>query len=221
MYIREISETKFVAGEHGSFIEKLLGIACIRLKFYLYSQSILAIMDRRKVLKQIAIATGGLITLPQWMISCGISDSNVHATSFSSIEQQLLASVSDTIIPAENPTAIGSIGALSVGADKYLQKLIDDCYEKDVQDNVKLQLNGLERSAKTKFKRSFAECSQLERQELLLELSSSNVKTEKDFFTLIKSETIRGFNTSQKVMQEYLNYKIAPGHYYGCVDVKA
>jgi len=178
-------------------------------------------MDRRKVLKHLAIATGGLITLPQWMISCGISDSNTHASSFSPAEQQLLASVCDMIIPAGNPTAAGSIGALSVGADKYLQKLIDDCYEKDVQDNVKLQLSGLEKSAKDKFKKSFADCSQSQRQELFSALSSSNVKSEKDFFTLIKSETIRGFNTSQKVMQEYLNYKVAPGHYYGCVDVKA
>jgi len=29
---------------------------------------------------------------------------------------------------------------LSVGVDKYLEKLIDNCYEKDVQDNVKTQL---------------------------------------------------------------------------------
>jgi hypothetical protein len=178
-------------------------------------------MDRRKVLKQLAIASGGLIVLPQWMISCGVSDSNVHTTSFSSVEQQLLASVADAIIPAGNPTTTGTIGALSVGVDKYLQKLIDDCYEKDVQDNVKLQLNGLEKTAKAKFERPYGDCSQLQRQELLLALSSSNVKTEKDFFILIKSETIKGFNTSQKVMQEYLNYKVAPGHYYGCVDVKA
>ena len=178
-------------------------------------------MDRRKVLKQLTIATAGLVTLPQWMISCGISDSNVHTTSFSSDEQRLLAGVADTIIPAGNPIAIGSIGALSVGVDKYLQKLIDDCYEKDVQDNVKLQLKGLEKSAKTKFRKSFVDCTQSQRQELLVALSFSNAKSEKDFFTLIKSETIKGFNTSQKVMQEYLNYKVAPGHYYGCVDVKA
>jgi gluconate 2-dehydrogenase subunit 3-like protein len=173
-------------------------------------------MNRRKVLKQLTIAAGGLITLPQWMASCGISDSGVHASSFSSTEQRLLASVCNTIIPAGN-----AIGALSVGVDKYLQKLIDDCYEKDVQDNVKLRLNDLEKSAKTKFKRSLVDCSQPQRQELLLAFSSSNVKAEKDFFALIKSETIKGFNTSQKVMQEYLNYKVAPGHYYGCVDVNA
>jgi len=173
-------------------------------------------MNRRKALKNLAIATGGLITLPQWMISCGISDTNVHTTSFSAIEQRVLASITDAIIPAGK-----SIGALSVGVDKYLQKLIDDCYEKEVQDNVKRQLNGLEKSAKAVHKKSFADCTQPERQQGLLKLSSSTNKNEKDFFTLVKTETIRGFNTSQKVMQEYLGYKVAPGHYYGCVDVKS
>jgi hypothetical protein len=78
----------------------------------------------------------------------------------------------------------------------------------------------LEDSAKAMNKKSFADCTQKEREELLLKFSTSPVKEEKDFFDSVKSETIRGFNTSQKVMQEYLNYKVAPGHYYGSVDVK-
>lgn len=173
-------------------------------------------MDRRKAIQNLAIVSGGLITLPQWMVSCGLSDSNIHKTSFSIAEQKILASISDTIIPAGN-----SVGALSVGVDKFLQKLIDDCYEKDVQDSFKAQLKGLNESAKATHKASFADCTQPQREELLLKLSASENKTEKDFFHLIKSETIRGFNTSQKVMQEHLGYKIAPGHYYGCVDVKS
>ena len=173
-------------------------------------------MDRRKVIKNIVIISGGLITLPQWMVSCGVSDTAIHQTSFSVAEQKLLASVADTIIPAGN-----SIGALSVGVDKFLQKLIDDCYEKDVQENVKTQLKALDESAKTTQKKSFADCTGAQREQFLLKLSTSTNKTEKDFFDQVKSETIRGFNTSQKVMQEYLDYKVAPGHYYGCVDVKA
>jgi len=173
-------------------------------------------MDRRKAIKNIAIASGGLITLPQWMVSCGISDTNIHRSSFSVAEQKILASITDTILPAGN-----SIGALSVGVDKFLQKLIDDCFEKDAQNNVKTQLKNLEGSAKATNKKSFADCTQAQREQLLLMLSTSTNKEEKDFFDLVKSETIRGFNTSQKVMQEYLGYKVAPGHYYGCVDVKA
>src|SRR5678815_3352993 len=128
-------------------------------------------MNRRKAIRNLAIVSGGLITLPQWIVSCGVSDTTIHQTSFSIGEQEILASITDTIIPAGN-----SIGALLVGVDKFLQKLIDDCYEKDVQDNVKDQLNGLEKSAKTKFKKSFVECSQAERQELFSSLSSSNIK---------------------------------------------
>lgn len=171
-------------------------------------------MNRRKAIKNIAIVSGGLITLPQWMVSCGMSDTTIHQTSFSIAEQKILASITDTIIPAGN-----SIGALSVGVDKFLQKLIDDCYEKDLHDNVKAQLKALEDSAKATNKKSFTDCMQAQRQELLLNLSSSAKKEEKDFFDLVKSETIRGFNTSQKVMQEYLGYKVAPGHFYGSVDV--
>ena len=173
-------------------------------------------MDRRKAIKNLAIVSGTLITLPQWMVSCGVSDTTVHQSSFSVAEQKFLASITDTIIPTGN-----SIGALSVGVDKFLQKLIDDCYEKDAQENVKTQLKGLEENAKTINKISFADCTQAQREQLLLKLSTSTNKAEKDFFDLIKSETIRGFNTSQKVMQEYLGYKVAPGHYYGSVDVKA
>jgi len=173
-------------------------------------------MNRRKAIRNLAIVSGGLITLPQWIVSCGVSDTTIHQTSFSIGEQEILASITDTIIPTGN-----SIGALLVGVDKFLQKLIDDCYEKDVQDNVKTQLNALENSAKAINKKPFVDCTQSQRQELLLKLSTSAKKEEKDFFDLVKSETIRGFNTSQKVMQEYLGYKVAPGHYYGCVDVKS
>jgi hypothetical protein len=56
---------------------------------------------------------------------------------------------------------------------------------------------------------------------MLLTLSSSADKNEKDFFDLMKSETIRGFNTSKEVLVNYQKFKLVPGHYNGCVDVKS
>ena len=177
------------------------------------------LMNRRNALKNMLIASGGLITLPLWM-GCGANDAPAtHLSSFSSTEQKTLGAIADTFIPAGK--AADSIGALSMEVDKFLQKLIDNCYEKDVQDNVKAQLKALNVSSKTSFDKFFDAASQAQRQELLLKLSISANKPEKDFYTLMRSETIRGFNTSKEVMQKYLHYKIAPGHYYGCVDVKA
>ncbi|HEY3405334.1 MAG TPA: gluconate 2-dehydrogenase subunit 3 family protein [Ohtaekwangia sp.] len=173
-------------------------------------------MNRRDSLKRLALAAGGLVVLPSWAREWSVNDIRLHASSFTATEQELLAAVADTIIPPGN-----SIGALSVGVDKFLQKLITDCYDKDVQENVKTQLNNLNAAAQNAFKKSFQGCDQTQRQELLLKFSASTNKPEKDFFDLMKSETIRGFNTSREVMIKYLNYKVAPGHYHGCVDVKA
>jgi len=173
-------------------------------------------MNRRGAVKNLLVGYGGLIAIPFWMEACGISDKNIHATSFSTVEQDMLAKIADAIIPAGN-----SIGALSVGVDKYLQKIIDECYEKPVQDNVKKQLQTLDTSARTAYGNAFTGCTSRQREELLMKCSDSRKKEEKDFFDLIKSETIRGFNTSQKVMQDYFDYQVAPGHYYGCIHVKA
>ena len=173
-------------------------------------------MDRRTTLKKLIIASGGLITLPSWAQNWSIGEITNLPSSFSSASQEILASVTDAIIPPGN-----SIGALSVGVDKFLAKLIANCYEKDVQENVKTQLSALDSAAKNSYGNPFTSCDQTQRQALLLKLSNSEDKNEKDFFTLIKSETIRGFNTSREVMLQYLNYKILPGHFYGCVDVNA
>jgi len=161
-------------------------------------------MNRRESIKYILIATGSVVALPGW------------ADSFSPTEQELLASVTDTIIPQGN-----GLGAVSVAADKYLGKLIDNCLETDVQENIKKQLAVLNANAQSAHQKNFPLCSQKEREALLLRFNDSSDKAGKDFFTLMKSETIRGFNTSREVMLQHLKYKIAPGHYYGCVDVKS
>jgi len=161
-------------------------------------------------------ASGALIALPTWADGWSVSDLTIEASFFSPTEQEMLSNVADTIIPAGN-----SIGALTVGVDKFLQKLFANCYEATVQENIKVQLDGLEASSQRVYGKTFASCDQAQRQELLLRLSVSEKKTEKDFFDLVKSETIRGFSTSKEVMLGYLDYKVVPGHYYGCVDLTA
>jgi hypothetical protein len=173
-------------------------------------------MNRRDSLKMLAIASGGLISLPAWARGWTPGNLGVITSQFTLAEENTLAAVADTIIPAGN-----SIGALSVGVDKFLQKLISDCYDKEVQENVKAQLAALEKSAQSAYGTSFGASDQAQRESMLIKLSNSGIKEEKDFFNLMKSETIRGFSTSKEVMVNYLKYKPAPGHYYGCVDVKA
>ena len=173
-------------------------------------------MNRRDSIKKLAITSGTLIALPSWADGWNAANLSTHTTSVSPTSQETLISVADTIIPAGN-----SIGAITVGVDKFLQKLIDDCYDKEIQENVKVQLAALEEAAQSLYGTPFPICSQIQREGMLLKLSASENSEEQDFFKLMKSETIRGFNTSREVMVNHLKFRQVPGHYYGCVDVDA
>ena len=171
-------------------------------------------MNRRTAFKTLALATGALITLPPWMLSCGMTDKKTHLSSFSPEQQHTLAIVADTIIPAGN-----AIGALSVGVDKYLQKLFDDCYEKEICDNIKSKLDKLQSHTEKPYGSRFSNASQNIREQALLDFLIS--EDTKEIAALIKTETIRGFSTSREVMVDYHGYKVAPGHFYGSVKVNS
>lgn len=173
-------------------------------------------MNRRETIKALMAASGALVTLPSWAQGWTPSQMTALHSAFSASEAQTLTAVADTIIPEGN-----GIGALTVGVDKFLQKLFADCYEIDVQNNIRTQLTSLDEKSNLTYQKSFKDCDQSQREQLLLTLPASEDQNQRDFFELIKSETIRGFRTSREVMVNYLQYKQAPGHYYGCVDVKA
>jgi hypothetical protein len=169
-------------------------------------------VNRRDTIKKLALLSSGMIALPAWANGWHIHQLTGNSV-FDFSEQQILSAAADAVIPAGN-----SIGALSVGVDKFLEKLFSDCYDADVQGNIKKQLNKLENLSVSIYGKSFAATDLLQRQDLLLKLSQGE-QDEKDFFALLKAETIRGFSTSKEVLADHLNYKHIPGHYYGCVDV--
>lgn len=171
-------------------------------------------MDRLEALKTLALASGALVTLPSWAM--GWNDRNLlsYSSDFTPDEQALIANIADTIIPEND-----SIGALSVGVDKFLIRLIDQCYEDDVKKNVKTRLKALNGLALNTSGDPFGACRQQKREELLLTFSNSADEADKNFFNLMKSETIRGFRTSQVVMEDYLGYQVIPDYYNGFVDV--
>ena len=170
-------------------------------------------MNRRNSLKTILATAGSIAALPAWATEWTRQSLPSELGAFSTTEQQMIASIADTIIPKGK-----DIGALAVGVDKFLIGLFENCYETDVQENVRKQIVELNARAKAATGKDFPLCEQAKREELLLSFSTSTDKPAKDFFDLMKSETIRGFNTSKEVMLCYLKYKVVPGHYYGCVN---
>jgi hypothetical protein len=181
-------------------------------------------MDRRKSLKILGGTAAGIagLVLVDWKWQ--LVDQLTHKGFFTLKEVAIISAIADTIIPEGLPPKIPTpnarpIGALSTGTDKYLLRLFEHCYEKEIQDMIKVQLASLNRKSKSQLGKSFDKTSQEEREGLLLSLASSEVEDEKKFFDLMKSQTITGFTTVKEVMADYRGYQVAPGFFKGCVDV--
>ncbi|WP_373524606.1 gluconate 2-dehydrogenase subunit 3 family protein [Aquiflexum sp.] len=181
-------------------------------------------MDRRKSLKILGGTAAGIagLVLVDWKWQ--LVDQLTHKGFFTIKEEELISAIADTIIPVGLPPKVPMpnpipIGALSTGTDKYLMRLFEHCYEKEIQDMIKLQLARLSEKSKKELGKTFSKATQEEREKLLLSMSESENEAEKQFFDLMKSQTITGFTTVKEVMADYRGYQVAPGYYNGCVDL--
>lgn len=171
-------------------------------------------MKRREFIAVTAIGAGALVALPTWAIWWNLNKIPQTTTVFTDLEEELIRAIADAIIPEND-----GLGALSVGVDKFLIHLIDQCYPEEVQQNVKSQIANLNRLSREELGEEIHECDQKTMGLLLVTFQESDDENKRNFFNLMKSETIRGFRTSQVVMEQYLDYNMIPGFYDGCVDV--
>jgi hypothetical protein len=173
-------------------------------------------MQRRTSLKLLGAAGAGIagLALVDWKWQ--ILDRLTHVGFFTYDQEQLLASLADTIIPEGVSGTAGTapIGALSTGTDQFLIKFFEKCLEKEEQEILIQELKALE-------KRGFAALPKLEREAILGEYSKTENENQKKFYELIRANTIFGFTTVREVMVDHLGYQVAPGFYSGCVEVPA
>jgi hypothetical protein len=173
-------------------------------------------MNRRIAVRDLTLALGGLVSIPSW----ATNGWNAHSfqtiqSSFKVNEQNMLEVIVETIIP-ESTTK----GAKSLGVPAFLQKMLQDCYEAPVSENVKNGLAATDATAQKQFAKSFSNCDTSQKQQILLGFEKSEDTKLKEFYSLVKNLTILGYTTSEYVQTEFLHYNMAPGHYYGCVPIK-
>ncbi|MFD2934010.1 gluconate 2-dehydrogenase subunit 3 family protein [Spirosoma flavum] len=160
-------------------------------------------------------AVGGLISLPAWANGWTTETVRPVQQILSRSQASLLAEMVETIIPATNTP-----GAKALNVHQFVQKMVTDCYDKPAQANLQKGLDSLDGLAQTSFSKPFAEGDSAQRTALLTQLAQSTDKASKDFYSLVKNLTIRGYMTSEYVMTNLTHYEFIPGHYYGCVPVK-
>ena len=171
-------------------------------------------MERRQALKAVLMSAAGLITLPAWANSWNPQTVLLPFRFLSSIQENLLEEVVSTLIPeGEKP------GAKSLGVHSFVQKMVVDCYEPKAQEEFKMGLDDIEKTAQLIHNQSFTTLNVAQKEEILRGVSLSADAKQKEFFASIKNLTIQGYTSSEYVMVNHYNYEMAPGHFYGCITV--
>ncbi|RYF76983.1 MAG: gluconate 2-dehydrogenase subunit 3 family protein [Cytophagaceae bacterium] len=159
-----------------------------------------------------ALLAGGLLALPDWANAWTKASLQTANTLLTPPQAETLTEMVDTLIPASDTP-----GAKALNVPDFVQKMVADCYEPVVQQQVKTGLDAVDTVAKASFGQLFTACDTTQRLDILRQLEISPDQNRKEFYALIKNLTIQGYTTSEYVMTKYLNYTMIPGHYYGCV----
>ena len=118
-------------------------------------------MQRRAALKNLLIIAGGTVLLPSCVQQDKKASIPLDHLKLSADQEALLAEIADTIIPKTDTP-----GAKELGVHQFVLTMVDDCYEKDDQDNFMKGLNEINDLSKKEYDNSFIKCTPQQRQQL-------------------------------------------------------
>lgn len=164
-------------------------------------------MERRIAIKQVLIFAGGMALVPSFLKGAGKASIQMKNLDVSAEQEKLLAEIAEIIIPKTTTP-----GAKDLGLHLFVLKMIDDCYEKAVQQKFMSGLKTFEG----------LDAAALKQQVIAVNSGKGGVAEDiKLFYKLMKQQTINGYMNSKYVMTNLVVWELIPGRYNGYFPVKA
>jgi hypothetical protein len=185
-------------------------------------------MNRRNVIKNLALVICGAVLLPSCIRHDGTSYVQLKHVNIDADQQKLIADVAETIIPKTNTP-----GAKDLNLPAFVLKMIDDCYDKKGQEAFVAGLVAFNSMVKKEHGKDFGDLDAKQREALLTGIEKNASKANKTksskntgpdpatvFYWGIKQQTIFGYTTSQYFMTKQVVYELIPGRYIVHYPVK-
>ncbi len=188
-------------------------------------------MERRELIKQIALLTGGVFVGADLFLTGCKSGAKIEA-GFTPASVALLDEVGETIIPATKTP-----GAKAAQVGEFMKTFVTDCYTEPEQKVFTTGIVQLDEACNKKYGQSFMDCDAEQRKAFLLDLEKAakafNEKVKQDnegkkdeekipqhYYTMMKQLTLFGFFTSKTGATETLRHVPVPGKYDGAYPYK-
>ncbi|MBS1578447.1 MAG: gluconate 2-dehydrogenase subunit 3 family protein [Bacteroidetes bacterium] len=197
-------------------------------------------MERRELLKMIALATGSVMIGSEFLLS-GCTNNKPTNALFSNNDILFLDEVGETIIPATSTP-----GAKAAEIGKFMQIMVTDCYTETDQKAFVEGIKKLDEACNKMHNTSFMKATSEQRKTLLIALdkeakvyqkekgekekderAKANKEHDKTFvfapnhyFTMMKQLTLYGFFTSKPGATQAIRYVAVPGKWEACIPYK-
>lgn len=186
-------------------------------------------MNRREILKQMAILSGGLMLVP----SCDFSRQDIMLAydnlEVSEEQKAILQKLCNTIMPSDTTYK----GAEELELSDFVLVMVNDCYSRENQKNFTKGLKSLSQYAEAQTRQNFLGLTQDLAEELLRdilqhpEIEDENMENPDAIsFEQVrycvdtsKSLTIQGYMASEYIMKEVMPYQLIPGPFHGKVPI--
>ena len=179
-------------------------------------------MNRRELIKQIAILTGTAVVGSEFFLSgCKSADRTVTGV-FTDSDIAFFDDVAETILPKTKTP-----GAKEARVGQFMALYATDCYEDNDLKTFQGTREKLNEASQKIAGKTFMNASQEDRTKILIQLDKEAKDYQKanegktapaHYFTLVKQLTMMGFFSSKPGVTQVLRYKPVPGKYEGCID---
>jgi hypothetical protein len=163
-------------------------------------------MNRREAVQKITFLMGGTLSAP---LMAGIMGEKLNfgpSISISESQEALLAEVADVIIPTTSTP-----GAKAAGAEKFITRVVKDCYQLDEQKKFYEGLDKVDALSKETYSKGFVSLDPTQKSEIL----KKTTVADKPFFLQMKTLTVTGYFTSEIGATQALDYLPIPGRFDG------
>lgn len=181
-------------------------------------------MQRRTAVKQLLVMTTGALLIPSCVREAKKISIPLDHLKLTTDHETLMASITETLLPTT-----ATPGAKELKLHEFVLRMMDDCYSPDEQKEFQSGLEQFNTFAEKSSDKSFLDMTPEERKNFLTQLEKkrddeASIKVDEksilQFYGRTKGLAIRGYMNSEPVMTNLTYYKMVPGRFDGCVEIK-
>ncbi len=182
-------------------------------------------MDRRKILKYVAYATGAAVSAPlasSLLVSCQsdavstISDNAATKLSFfNKKEFAVISDLVDIMLPKTD-----SPSATEVGVHNMIDQMVGTAYRPEAKEEYQSKFASFFKYLNDKGIADMDAPAKLELLKTLEKSEEASLEDAKDGFLNLRQQAIAYYLSAEEIGTKYLNYLPVPGEYEPCISLE-